>query len=140
MDTAQPAITKPIPSPTKQPASQLHMTFTNSHVQNIPSDPTPNLAEYTVTLHTSDLPGAGTDCTAYIVVHGKDGVCGKQGLSPSGGAFTRGSVQTCAVQGQNVGRMLYITISHNDDGTCLINCACSRKVWPVEQPSNHLCC
>ena len=77
---------------------------------------TSSMADYTVTVHTSDLPGAGTDCSAYIVVHGKAGDSGQQGLNPARGAFVRGMSQTCTVQGANVGRMQFIQIGHHDDG------------------------
>ena len=74
------------------------------------------LAQYTVTVHTSDLPGAGTDCSAYISVHGRDGETGKQELRADGRGFARGSVEMALVQGRNVGQMLYICVGHNDEG------------------------
>jgi len=82
--------------------------------------------QYTVTVHTSDLPGGGTDCNAYIVVYGQQGDTGKQGLKAAAGAFGRGSVEGCSVQGHNVGKMLYICVGHNDDGVCcrLLHCDC----------------
>ncbi len=82
--------------------------------------------QYTVTVHTSDLSGGGTDCNAYIVVYGQQGDTGKQGLKAAAGAFGRGSVEGCSVQGHNVGKMLYICVGHNDDGVCcrLLHCDC----------------
>ena len=75
-------------------------------------------AQYTVTVYTSDLPGGGTDCSAYIVVYGQQGDTGKQGLKAAAGAFGRGSVEGCLVQGHDVGKVLYICVGHNDDGVC----------------------
>lgn len=71
------------------------------------------MAQYTVTVYTSDLSGAGTDCTAYIRVHGRKGDTGNQGLP---GRFARGSVETALVEGLNVGQMLCICVGHNDEG------------------------
>lgn len=72
-----------------------------------------DMAQYTVTVYTSNLPAAGTDCTAYIRVHGQNGDTGKQGLQ---GPFARGSVKTALVEGLNVGQMLFICVGHNDEG------------------------
>ena len=69
-----------------------------------------------MTVYTSDLPGAGTNCTAYISVHGKRGDTGKQAMNVETGAFGRGSVDTALVEGPNVGPMLCIVIGHNDEG------------------------
>ena len=80
---------------------------------------TDNTAQYTVTVTTSDLPGAGTDCTAYIAVFGDQGNTGKQLLEAAEGRFLRGSVQGCQVAAPNVGRMTHICIGHNDDGMVL---------------------
>ena len=77
-------------------------------------------AHYTVTVHTSDLPGAGTDCAAYISVHGSAGQTGKQALIGHGGAFARGSVETALMQGPDVGQMLHICVGHNDEGNARI--------------------
>lgn len=78
-----------------------------------------DIAQYIVTVYTSDLPGAGTDCTAYICVHGKLGETGKQGMTVEGGSFGRGSVETALVEGPNVGQMLCACIGHNDEGVHL---------------------
>ena len=75
-------------------------------------------AQYSVSVHTSHLAGSGTDCTAYIVVYGHQGDTGKQGLKAAAGAFVRGSVEGCSVEGHNVGKMLHICVGHNDDGVC----------------------
>ena len=72
--------------------------------------------QYTVTISTSDLPGAGTDCTAYIVIYGLEGDTGKRALEAAEGRFVRGSVQACQVAGVHVGRMTHICMGHNDDG------------------------
>lgn len=80
---------------------------------------TDNTAQYTVTVTTSDLPGAGTDCTAYIAVFGNQGDTGKQLLEAAEGRFLRGSVQGCLVAAPNVDRMTHICIGHNDDGMVL---------------------
>ena len=75
-----------------------------------------DMAQYSVTVYTSDLPGAGTDCTAYISVHGKRGDTGKQGMTVEAGAFARGSVETALVEGPDVGQMLCVCVGHNDEG------------------------
>ena len=74
------------------------------------------MAMYTITVYTSDMAGAGTDCTAYISVHGKRGDTGKQVMTVGAGAFARGSVETALVEGPDVGEMLCICVGHNDEG------------------------
>lgn len=98
---------------------QLFLTATSSAAQHASPD-RPNLAEYSISVHTSELPGGGTNCSAYIVVHGRQGNTGRQGLQAAGGDFGRGSTEKCLVQGQNVGQMLYICIGHNDDGKVML--------------------
>lgn len=87
-------------------------------VQSSAPEPTvlANTAQYAITISTSDMPGAGTDCTAYIAISGDQGNTGKQVLSAEEGRFLRGIVQSCEVAGLNVGRMSHICIGHNDDG------------------------
>ena len=82
-----------------------------------------DMAQYTVTVYTSDLAAAGTDCTAYIRVHGKKGDTGKRELQ---GPFVRGSVKTALVEGLNVGQMLSICVGHNDEGATSLISVCHQ--------------
>ena len=93
----------------------FHLTATTDAAPHDTAE-TQDMAQYTVTMYTSDLPGAGTDCTAYIGVHGERGDTGKQGLTVEAGAFARGSVVTALVEGPNVGQMLCVCVGHNDEG------------------------
>lgn len=99
-----------------QDTAHFQLTATTGMPTEYVPAPASDTAQYSVTVHTSDLSGAGTDCSAYIVVYGQRGDTGKQGLEAAGGAFGRGSVERCSVQGHNVGKMLYICVGHNDDG------------------------
>lgn len=83
---------------------------------------------YSITVYTSDMPGAGTDCTAYISVHGKGGDTGKQVMAVETGAFARGSVETALVEEPDVGQMLGICVGHNDEGAHLLILS---SIWSV---------
>lgn len=109
---------------------------------------TDNTVHYTVTISTSDLPGAGTDCTAYIVIYGADENTGKRALEAAEGRFLRGSVQACQVAGLHVSKMTHVCIGHNDDGMFSSNvssvqmsgtCA-SHAGAACEQTASHLHC
>ena len=98
-----------------------------------------DLAQYIVTVYTSDLAGAGTDCSAYISIHGKHGDTGKQGMTVDTGAFARGSVKTALVEGQNVGQMLSICVGHNDQGAHLFFRFISSFMHHFIQAFTHAC-
>lgn len=78
--------------------------------------PGTDLAVYHVTVHTSDLAGAGTTCTAHIVVYGAQGDTGSHTLDAGKTGFARGSVETCFIEAPSVGPMERIRIGHDDRG------------------------
>ena len=78
--------------------------------------PGADLAAYHVTLHTSDLAGAGTTCTAHIVVYGAEGDTGAHTLDAGKAGFARGSVETCFIEAPSVGPMERIRVGHDDRG------------------------
>ena len=51
------------------------------------------MAEYTVTVRTSDLPDAGTDASVSVELVGSEGATGGTELGPSGRAFGRGAAE-----------------------------------------------
>ena len=103
-------------SPLEEPQFELTAAATSATPYATAEKHDTVMAEYTVTVYTSDLPGAGTDCAAYISVHGKAGQTGRHALIAQGGAFVRGSVETALVRGPDVGQMLHICVGHNDEG------------------------
>ena len=64
------------------------------------TDAADDACEYTITVHTSDIRGAGTDANVFIELHGdKDGeamVVGQQQLETAADNFERGK-QVCAL-------------------------------------------
>lgn len=111
-------------STTQPPPSQLTTATVTGAAEK------QDMAQYTVTVYTSNLPAAGTDCKAYIRVHGKNGDTGKQELQ---GPFARGSVKTAVVEGMNVGQMLSICVGSNDEGEPSFVLA-SESTHPIHPP------
>ena len=74
------------------------------------------MAEYTVTVRTSDLPDAGTDASVSVELVGSEGATGWTELGPSGRAFGRGAAEAIQIAGADVGVVERVSLKHNGTG------------------------
>ncbi|KAK3253157.1 hypothetical protein CYMTET_37584 [Cymbomonas tetramitiformis] len=75
------------------------------------------LQKYTVTTHTADVRGAGTDADVYITLVGTTSRVGPRFLvPPSGDPFERGQADSFTFEAGDVGAVTQIIIGHNNKG------------------------
>lgn len=91
-------------------------------------------ARFTVTCHTSDLPGAGTDAGVTVVLVGERGRSGPHKLETSGSleaAFERGRVDVFKLpECEAVGRLITIRIGHDGENKPLTFFICNAlNLW-----------
>lgn len=75
------------------------------------------LADYTVTVYTGDVSGAGTDANIFLTITGTRGSTGEQRLNGliSGNAFERDQTDKCVLHGlPSVGEITSITVRSDD--------------------------
>jgi len=74
------------------------------------------LVEYTVTVHTSDIRGAGTDSNVTIELHGDKGAVGETKLDNHQNNFERDRRDVFKITGSDVGEMDHVVIKHDNSG------------------------
>ena len=78
-------------------------------------DPATSLAEYSITVHTSDVRGASTDASIYVTLWGTKGG-GRRIQLPSSSVsdFERGRANTFTVEAKDVGDLNKLRIGHDN--------------------------
>lgn len=79
----------------------LHATYT---------DPRLNMPTYTVTVHTSNIRGAGTDARVHINLAGVKGESGAKELTGKGNLFEQGKTDTFALKMMDLGDLQYMDV------------------------------
>ncbi|GLC44364.1 hypothetical protein PLESTF_000049800 [Pleodorina starrii] len=74
------------------------------------------IVEYTITTHTSDIRGAGTDANVFIELHGDKGSMGDTRLDNATNNFERGRADTFKIRGSDVGALQRVVIRHDNSG------------------------
>ena len=80
----------------------------------------PETAKYTITVHTSDMKGAGTDATVRVELAGDAGNMGWTILpeggpgGPGGNPFERGQVDVFEIEGTDVGKLEKLGVKHDN--------------------------
>ncbi|DBB10366.1 TPA: hypothetical protein ACH3X3_001925 [Trebouxia sp. C0006] len=74
------------------------------------------LTDYEVTVHTSDIQGAGTNADVSLVMYSASGESKPLPLKASTSAFASGSADSFTVQAPELGPLTHIRVSHNARG------------------------
>ena len=74
------------------------------------------MADYTVTVRTSDLPDAGTDASVSIELVGSEGATGWTELGSSGRTFRKGASDEIQIAGADVGVVERVSLKHDGTG------------------------
>ncbi|KAH3764217.1 hypothetical protein Pelo_3920 [Pelomyxa schiedti] len=74
------------------------------------------LRHYRITTVTADKRGAGTDANVYINIHGENGDSGVRSLDAPGNTFERGKSDDFGVECVDLGKIVQITIGHDNKG------------------------
>lgn len=74
------------------------------------------MAQYHISVHTGDVPDAGTDANVYITIHGSKGKSGPHGLDNSQNNFERNKTDHFTLDLADVGHMSSIRIGHDNFG------------------------
>ena len=71
---------------------------------------------YTLLLHTSDKPAAGTDADVFVTIHGTEASSPRIKLPSRPEDFLRGNKDTFRMQLQALGEITRLTVGHNNRG------------------------
>ncbi|CAD7701203.1 unnamed protein product, partial [Ostreobium quekettii] len=75
------------------------------------------IAEYDVSVATSDVRGSGTDANVFIEIHGEESATRRFVLeTPAKNDFERGATDKFVVRGRNVGIMTKVVVGHDNKG------------------------
>eukprot|EP00854_Cymbomonas_tetramitiformis_P004275 gene4275-5262_t len=77
--------------------------------------PTP-LIDFKVSVHTSDLRGAGTDANVSVTLMGEKGVIGPNKLEAKRSDFERGQCDVFSIKARDVGPLQKLQIGHDNSG------------------------
>ncbi|KXZ51726.1 hypothetical protein GPECTOR_11g173 [Gonium pectorale] len=80
------------------------------------TDPRASLVTYTVTTHTSDLPGAGTDANVFVEMLGNRGSSGPRELKGKGNLFERGKADAFVLKMPDLGDLTELEVWHDGSG------------------------
>ncbi|GIL93968.1 hypothetical protein Vretimale_245, partial [Volvox reticuliferus] len=80
------------------------------------TDPRASLVKYTVTTHTSDIKGAGTDANVCMEMYGTKGRSGVRELTGKGNLFERGKSDTFVYKMPDLGDLTELEIWHDGTG------------------------
>ena len=95
-------------------------------LSSLPSPPCPALPQ--VTVHTSDLKGAGTDASVFLELRGERGSSGQVPLSGGGeAAFERGGIDCFTLRLPRLGTIHEAVVGH--DGRSMVGAALWRACY-----------
>ncbi|XP_062867638.1 lipoxygenase homology domain-containing protein 1-like [Trichomycterus rosablanca] len=89
----------------------------------------PKQNKYIVSVFTMDVKGSGTDADVYLTIFGEHGDTGERRLISEGkDTFERGNEDKFTIENPNLGRLMKITIGHNNNKGSSASWGCDRVV------------